>query len=160
MRDINLIEGQYAMWVAFLEPGDEVILFEPWFDQYLPSITFNHGVPVFVPLTPPAHSDLPLSSADWVIDFDQLRAAITPKTKMIVVNTPHNPVGKVFTREELVKIGDLAKEFNLLVMADEVVSRTIMLKLPSDKEDSTIVYITITQNMSASQIYLACGRGR
>lgn len=109
------------MWVAFLEPGDEVILFEPWFDQYLPSITFNHGVPVFVPLTPPEHSDRPLSSADWKIDFDYLRSVITPKTKMIVVNTPHNPVGKVFTREELEKIGNLAKEFNLLVMSDEVV---------------------------------------
>jgi kynurenine aminotransferase len=109
------------MWVAFLEPGDEVIMFEPWFDQYLPSVTFNHGVPVFVPLTPDPRATGKLSSADWIIDFDQLRAAFTPKTKMIVVNTPHNPVGKVFTREELVKIGELAKEFNVLVMADEVV---------------------------------------
>jgi kynurenine aminotransferase len=109
------------MWVAFLEPGDEVILFEPWFDQYLPSITFNHGVPIFVPLTPPPHSNRNLSSADWAINFDQLRAAISPKTKMIVVNTPHNPVGKVFTRDELTKIAELAKEFNILVMADEVV---------------------------------------
>jgi len=113
-------EGQYAMWTAFLEPGDEVILFEPWFDQYLPSITFNHGVPVFVPLTPPPHSDRPLTSAEWRFDINQLRAAFTPKTKMIVVNTPHNPVGKVFTREELVQIGELAKEFNVLVMSDEV----------------------------------------
>jgi kynurenine aminotransferase len=109
------------MWTAFLEPGDEVILLEPWFDQYLPSITFNHGVPVFVPLTPQINSNRSLSSADWVIDFDQLRAAFSPRTKMVVINTPHNPVGKVFTREELIKIGELAKEFNVLVMADEVV---------------------------------------
>jgi len=71
-------------------------------------------------LTPPPHSDRKLTSAEWVFDVDKLRAAITPKTKMIVVNTPHNPVGKVFTREELTQIADLAKEFNVLVMSDEV----------------------------------------
>ncbi|KAG9031221.1 hypothetical protein FRB95_003060 [Tulasnella sp. JGI-2019a] len=113
-------EGQYAMWTAFLEEGDEVILFEPFFDQYLPSITFNAGVPVYVPLHPPPTSNAPTTSADWTIDFEELRRAISPKAKMIVVNTPHNPVGKVFTREELEKIAALAKEFNLLVMADEV----------------------------------------
>lgn len=110
------------MWVAYLEPGDEVILFEPYFDQYLPSITFNHGVPVYVPLHPPPATQKTSTSDDWKVDFDELRRAITPKTKMIVVNTPHNPVGKVFTREELQKIADLAIEYDLMVMSDEVVS--------------------------------------
>jgi len=95
-------------------------MFEPFFDQYLPSITFNGGVPVYVPLHPPAETTTSPSSADWTIDFDELRRAITPKTKMIIVNTPHNPVGKVFTREELEKIAALSQEFNLLVMSDEV----------------------------------------
>ena len=108
--------------MAFTEPGDEIILFEPYFDQYLPSITFNHGVPVYVPLHPPKNFDSQTTSDDWKIDFDELRRAITPKTKMIVVNTPHNPVGKVFTQEELQKIADLAIEHNIIVMADEVVS--------------------------------------
>ncbi|OCH89650.1 PLP-dependent transferase [Obba rivulosa] len=113
-------EGEYSVFVAFLEPGDEVIMFEPFFDQYLASITFNSGVPIYVPLHPLTDKDKPTSN-DWVIDFDELRRrAITPRTKMIIVNTPHNPVGKVFTREELEKIADLAKEHNLLVMADEV----------------------------------------
>ncbi|KAH9940597.1 PLP-dependent transferase [Amylocystis lapponica] len=112
-------EGQYSVFVAFLEPGDEVIMFEPFFDQYLPSITFNGGVPVYVPLHPHTTGDKPTSD-DWHIDFDELRRAITPKTKMIVVNTPHNPVGKVFTREELEQIAALAEQHNLLVMSDEV----------------------------------------
>lgn len=113
-------EGQYACWTAFLEPEDEVILFEPFFDQYLPSITFNAGVPVYVPLHPPSVSQTDPTSDDWKLDFEELERAVTPKTKMIVVNTPHNPVGKVFTREELEKIAEVAKKHNLLVMADEV----------------------------------------
>ncbi|KAJ8595285.1 PLP-dependent transferase [Rhizopogon salebrosus TDB-379] len=112
-------QGQYSVFTAFLEHGDEVIMFEPFFDQYLPSVTFNGGTPVYVPLHP--HTDgLKPSSDDWKIDFDELRRAITPKAKIIIINTPHNPVGKVFTREELEKIAAIAEEFNLLVMADEV----------------------------------------
>ncbi|RDB22855.1 putative aminotransferase C6B12.04c [Hypsizygus marmoreus] len=113
-------EGQYSVFTAFLEHGDEVIMFEPFFDQYLPSVTFNGGKPVYVPLHPPAHSKEKSTSNDWTIDIDELRRAITPRTKMIIINTPHNPVGKVFTRAELEAIAALAEEFNLLVMSDEV----------------------------------------
>jgi kynurenine aminotransferase len=60
------------------------------------------------------------SGEDWTIDFDELRRAFSPKTKAIIVNTPHNPVGKVFTSEELQKIADLCIEFNVLCLADEV----------------------------------------
>ncbi|KAJ4466150.1 pyridoxal phosphate-dependent transferase [Lentinula edodes] len=113
-------EGQYSVFTAFLEQGDEVIMFEPFFDQYLASVTFNGGVPIYVPLHPPANASGKFSSDEWKIDPKELRAAITPRTKMIIVNTPHNPVGKVFTRAELEMIASLAKEHNLLVMADEV----------------------------------------
>lgn len=102
-----------------MEPGEEVILFEPFFDQYFASIHFQGAKPVFVPLHPPQGEGVK-SGADWTIDFDELRAAFGPKTKAIIVNTPHNPVGKVFTREELTKIADLCKEFNVLCLADEV----------------------------------------
>lgn len=112
-------EGQYSVFAAFLEHGDEVIMLEPFFDQYLASVIFNGGKPVYVPLHPNLEGDKP-SSGDWTIDFDELRRTISPRTKMIIVNTPHNPVGKVFTKVELEKIAELAKEFNLLVMADEV----------------------------------------
>jgi kynurenine aminotransferase len=121
--------GQYAVFVAYLEPGDEVIMFEPFFDQWLPSITFNHGVPVYVPLHPPPPEKTKPTSDDWTIDFDELRRAITPKTKMIIVNTPHNPVGKVFTQRELEGIAAVAEEHNLLVMADEVVSTNCSIVL-------------------------------
>ncbi|KAF7313725.1 Aminotran-1-2 domain-containing protein [Mycena chlorophos] len=113
-------EGQYSVFTAFLEQGDEVIMFEPFFDQYLPSITFNGGTPVYVPLHPPKADVKKPTSNQWTIDLAELRAAITPRTKMIIVNTPHNPVGKVFSRQELEGIAALAEEFNLLVMSDEV----------------------------------------
>ncbi|KAF8076262.1 1-aminocyclopropane-1-carboxylate synthase 1 [Lyophyllum atratum] len=113
-------EGQYAVFTAFLEQGDEVIMFEPFFDQYLPSVTFNGGKPVYVPLHPPSNVQEKMTSDDWTIDFEELRRAVTPRTKMIIVNTPHNPVGKVFRKAELEAIAALAEEFNLLVMSDEV----------------------------------------
>ncbi|KAF7790917.1 hypothetical protein EIP86_001875 [Pleurotus ostreatoroseus] len=112
-------EGEYSVLTAFLEPGDEVIMFEPFFDQYLATVVFNGGIPVYVPLHPDRTKDHPTGD-DWKIDFDELRAALNSKTKMILLNTPHNPVGKVFTREELEKIAALAEEFNLMVVSDEV----------------------------------------
>jgi kynurenine aminotransferase len=65
--------GEYSVFTAFLEQGDEVIMFEPFFDQYLPSVVFNGGKPVFVPFHPPAKSLDKATSNDWTIDFDELR---------------------------------------------------------------------------------------
>ncbi|KAJ7591177.1 1-aminocyclopropane-1-carboxylate synthase 1 [Mycena floridula] len=118
--ETELLASQYSVFTAFLEQGDEVIMFEPFFDQYLPSVTFNGGKPVYVPLHPPAHDKMNTTSNDWTIDLAELKRAVTPRTKMIIVNTPHNPVGKVFTREELEGIAAIAEEANLLVMSDEV----------------------------------------
>lgn len=84
----------------------------------------NGGVPVYVPLHPPANSKLErVSASEWRLDMDELRSKITPRTKIIIVNTPHNPIGKVFDEEELLAIGRLAEEFNLLILSDEVVSK-------------------------------------
>ncbi|EJF60350.1 PLP-dependent transferase [Dichomitus squalens LYAD-421 SS1] len=120
-------EGQYAAFTAFIEPGDEVIIFEPFFDQYLPSIAFQGGKCVYVPLhpSPEPAPNVKIGKRSWTIDFDELRRAVTPKTKMIVLNTPHNPVGKVFTRAELEKIAQIAEEHNLIVMSDEVYERLV-----------------------------------
>lgn len=88
------------------------------------------------------------------------RRAITPRTKMIIINTPHNPVGKVFTREELEKIAALAEQHNLLVMSDEVVSAPRASRRRSNQVDmmpSTTSWCSTTRNTCGSRLSLACG---
>ncbi|KAM5343080.1 hypothetical protein ACJ41O_014046 [Fusarium nematophilum] len=117
-------EGMLSAFMAFIEPGDEVIVFEPFFDQYISNIQMPGGKVVYVPLHPPADGATKNSSAaDWAIDFDELERAITPRTKMIVINTPHNPVGKVFSKEELEKIGELCVKNQIIILSDEVYDR-------------------------------------
>ncbi|CAH0032184.1 unnamed protein product [Clonostachys rhizophaga] len=117
-------EGMLSAFMAFIEDGDEVIVFEPFFDQYISNIEMPGGKVVYVPMHPPATGATKTSSAaDWTIDFDELEKAITPKTKMIVLNTPHNPVGKVYSREELQKIGDLCVKHEIIILSDEVYDR-------------------------------------
>ena len=102
--------GFAAAALATLNPGDEVILFEPYYGYHLNTLKVLGIETKFVPLNLP----------DWSIDFDQLRSAFTAKTKGIVVCTPSNPCGKVFTREELQKIADLCREFNGVAFTDEI----------------------------------------
>lgn len=117
-------EGMYSAFTAFLEPGDEVIVFEPFFDQYIPNIQFPGGVVRYVPLHPPKDGDFKTTNAsEWTIDFEELEKAFNEKTKMIVLNTPQNPTGKVFSREELEKIGALAVKYNVIIISDEVYDR-------------------------------------
>ncbi|KAI7906266.1 pyridoxal phosphate-dependent transferase [Cokeromyces recurvatus] len=117
-------EGMFSVFAAFLDQGDEVICMEPFFDQYIPNITMNGGKPVYVPLRPPADSDQRvISSHEWRLDINELKSKVTPRTKMIVINTPHNPIGKVFDHEELSAIGQVAKDHNLIILSDEVYDR-------------------------------------
>ncbi|KAK7429577.1 arylformamidase [Neonectria magnoliae] len=117
-------EGMLSAFMAFIEPGDEVIVFEPFFDQYISNIEMPGGKIVYVPLHPPATGGTKTSSAaDWAIDFDELEKAITPRSKMIVINTPHNPVGKVFSKEELQRIADLCVKHQIIILSDEVYDR-------------------------------------
>lgn len=112
----------YSFAAAFLRPGDEVIVFEPYFDQYQGIISFNGGKPVYVPIrAPEGASTGNVQASEWKLDVDEFKAAITPKTKMVFINTPHNPVGKVFTEDELRAIGKVCEEHDLLICADEVV---------------------------------------
>lgn len=96
--------------LGLLEPGDEVLLFEPFYDSYPAMVALAGAVPRFVTLRFP----------DFTLDEEQLRAQLSPKTRMIVLNTPHNPTGKVFTRAELDVIARVVEERDLLVLADEV----------------------------------------
>ena len=100
----------YAACMALFNPGDEVILFEPFYGYHLNTLRAVrvHAI------------DVPMSSPDWTIDFDTLRAAITPRTRGIVINSPSNPCGKVFTRAELESIAALAVEHDLFVITDEI----------------------------------------
>ncbi len=103
-------EAIAAAMLALLEPGDEVIAFEPYYDSYAACIAMAGAVRVPVTLRPP----------DFRPDLDQLRDAITNRTRLILLNSPHNPTGMVATREELSVIAELAIEHDLLVVTDEV----------------------------------------
>ncbi|ODV97051.1 hypothetical protein PACTADRAFT_48822 [Pachysolen tannophilus NRRL Y-2460] len=116
-------EGILSIFTAFLTHGldEEVIVFEPFFDQYISNIELSGGKVVYVPLHPPSDfNKRTVKGSEWEINWNELENAITSKTKMIVLNTPHNPVGKVFTRDELNKIGNLAVKHNFLIVSDEV----------------------------------------
>jgi N-succinyldiaminopimelate aminotransferase len=108
-------EAIFNAVMAFTNPGDEVVLFEPFYDSYLASVQMAHAVPRFVRLRAPdaAH-------AQWWIDDAELEAAFTKKTKLVIVNTPHNPTGKLFTRAELERIGELTRKAGAVLMSDEV----------------------------------------
>ncbi|OMP84633.1 putative aminotransferase [Diplodia seriata] len=117
-------EGMLSAFMAFVEPGDEVIVFEPFFDQYISNIEMAGGKVVYVPMHPPKDgATKTTSAAEWTIDLKEFEAAITSKTRMIVLNTPHNPIGKVFSKEELQAIGDICVKHNLIVLSDEVYDR-------------------------------------
>lgn len=101
--------------LALLDTGDEVVLFEPMYDSYGAGIAMAGGVARSVPLRPTEEGAGP-----WVFDPAEVRAAITPRSRLLLLNTPHNPTGKVFTREELAFLAGLAVEHDLLVLTDEV----------------------------------------
>lgn len=110
-----------SAFMGFLEQGDEVIVFEPFFDQYISNIEMPGGKVVYVPMHPPKEgANKTTSAGDWTIDMKELEAAITDRTRMIVINSPHNPVGKVFSKAELQAIGDLCVKHNIIILSDEV----------------------------------------
>ncbi|MCA2981591.1 MAG: aminotransferase class I/II-fold pyridoxal phosphate-dependent enzyme [Myxococcaceae bacterium] len=108
-------EAIFDAVMGLVDPGDEVVLFEPFYDSYLASVQMAGGVPRFVPLRPPAGAD-----GEWTFDEAELRAAFGARTKLVVVNTPHNPTGKLYTRDELERIHALAARHGAVVLSDEV----------------------------------------
>ena len=118
--------GIYSVMGAFINEGDGVVCIEPFFDQYNAEILFHGGVPLYVPLLPPSSSSSSRSggqidSSDWSLDLDHLERVLSqPSTKALILNTPHNPVGKVFSPTELGAISALCVKHDILVVADEV----------------------------------------
>ena len=103
-------EGMIAAMLALVDPGEEVIVFEPFYENYGPDAILSGAVPRYVTLHEP----------DWRIDADELRAAFGPRTRAIILNSPHNPTGKVFDRAELELIAALAQEHDALVLTDDI----------------------------------------
>ena len=108
-------EGIFAAISAVIRPGDEVILFDPSYDSYEPSILLNGGVPVPINLRYP----------DFSIDWAEVRSKISAKTRMIMINTPHNPSGSVLQSHDLEELERVTQEYDLLVLSDEVYERLI-----------------------------------
>jgi aminotransferase len=103
-------EAMIAALLAVLDPGDEVVIFEPFYENYGPDCVLSGAVPRFVRLRPP----------DWALDERELAAAFGPRTRAIIVNTPHNPTGKVFTRAELELVAGLCRRHDALAITDEI----------------------------------------
>jgi methionine aminotransferase len=113
-REITVTAGAtQALLTAVLccvHPGDEVIVIEPMYDSYVPSIELAGGKPVFVSLEAP----------DYALPFDKIAAAITPKTRLLMINTPHNPTGRVWHAEDMRKLEEIVRGTNVLIVSDEV----------------------------------------
>ncbi len=102
-------EAMAATFLATIDPGDEVIIFEPFYENYGPDAILADARPTWVPLIPPT----------WSIDWGALEDAFTPRTRALVLNTPHNPTGRVFTRDEITRIAELCVAHDVLVITDE-----------------------------------------
>lgn len=135
-------EGMIATLMATVDPGEEVVIFEPFYENYAPDAILSGAKPVYVRLHAPA----------WSFDPDELRAAFSPRTKAIVLCNPNNPVGKVFTRQEMQFIADLCMEFDVLCITDEIYEHILyshpdgtparhicMAQLPGMRERTVVV---------------------
>ena len=103
-------EAMFATLLSLLNPGDEVVIFEPFYENYGPDCALTGAVPRFVRLRPP----------DWRFSLEELEAAFNERTRAVILNTPNNPTGKVFTREEMEGIAELCRKWNTLAVTDEI----------------------------------------
>jgi len=130
-------EGMIAALLAVTNPGDEVVVFEPYYENYGPDAVLCGATRKLVSLRPPG----------WAFDPDELRRAFTSRTKAIIVNTPNNPTGKVFSRQELEVIAGLCQEFDALAITDEIYEHILydgarhipMMLIPGMRDRSVLV---------------------
>lgn len=125
--------GTNAIYNAFntiLQPGDEVILFEPAYDSYIPNILVNGAIPVPIPLTFPTFS----------IDWEKVKAAINKKTKAIIINSPHNPTGTVLSHDDILMLSSILKDTSIFLISDEVYEHLIF---DDKKHNSVLKYLEL-----------------
>lgn len=103
-------EGMVATLLALINPGDEIVVFEPFYENYWPDSQLSGAICRYVRLQPP----------DWTFDPDELRAAFTNRTRAVILNSPNNPTGRVFSRSEIVEIAQLCEEYDALLITDEI----------------------------------------
>ena len=107
--------GLFATLTTFVQPGDEVMLFEPCYDSYVPVIRLSGGTPVFVSLRYP----------DYSVNWDEVRRAVTPRTRAILVNTPHNPTGTTWSADDMKELASIVDGTGIIVIGDEVYEHII-----------------------------------
>jgi len=139
-------EAMMATMIALVNPGEEVVIFEPFYENYGPDATLSGATPRFVKLREP----------DWSFDRAELEAAFNDKTRAIIINTPNNPTGKVFSREELEFIAALCKKWNVVAITDEIYEHITykqkhlrMADLP-EMYERTVVISGISKTYSAT----------
>lgn len=119
-QEVTIVSGAtealYAAITAVVQTGDEVILLEPNYDSYEPAVRLNGGIPVYVTLTP---------ENNYQIDWSVVKAKITEKTKLILLNTPHNPTGTVMSKDDLEQLAAIVKDTNIFIVSDEVYEHII-----------------------------------
>ena len=131
-------ESTYSVIAALISPGDEVIIFDPSYDSYNPAVRLNGGVPVHINLNP----------GNFSVDWQTVRSKINRRTRMIIINTPHNPSGAILREPDLMELEKIALEYELLVLSDEVYERLIydglthqsILRYPGLAEQSLAVF--------------------
>ena len=112
---VGATQAIYTIISTFIRHDDEVIVFRPAYDSYIPSIKINGGIPISVQLKAP----------DFKVDWNEVKQKITSKTKMIIINTPHNPSGTMFTKDDMMRLQELTKNTNIIVLSDEVYEHII-----------------------------------
>src|SRR5436189_5102785 len=119
-------EAMMSAMMAIINPGDEVVIFEPFYEDYGPDAILSGATPRYVTLRAPDLSAAPGSpGADWSFDPDELAAAFNARTKAIIINTPNNPTGKVFSRDELEMIATLCRKWDAIAISDEIYEHII-----------------------------------
>jgi aspartate/methionine/tyrosine aminotransferase len=123
-------EGMIAAMMATVDPGEEVVVFEPFYENYAPDAVLSGATPRYVPLRAP----------EWTFDREELRAAFNERTKAVILCNPNNPTGKVFTREEMEFVASLCREFNALCFTDEIYEHILY-----PREDREVSHISMAQ---------------